>query len=712
MALREILAFFSTQVDTKNLDLGLAKVDAFAGRVASIVERPFNITLPVDQEIEAAKLKFTELEQAIQDKQLTVLVGGDTAGAQAELLELQAEAFRVQDSMQGLGEKIGTGAEMRLTELTSKLKALGDVKTADPKALRAIEVEAKLVEAQLKRLSEVDASNASLPKLKAQLAGVRSGLAPVEPAATKTGGAIASLAGAARSFLPALGTAALVGYAGHVVGLAGDLADLSVKMRMSVEEVQAWQMVARGAGADTGALEGGARALGNAMADAAKAGSEQEKAFAALGVSTKTASGVTRTISDVMIDVGAALNGVTDEATQMDLSNKLLGKSSQALLPIFKDGSEAARAQLEQFRENAAISQEFAEQSDELGDQMMVVKGEVMGAAAGFLKFLIPGLKFGLEGFRGLIRIVTPARVGLASITAGFVAWPMIAARIGSVVSGLGGMGGILGRLGGMLGRVAVFAARFVLPFLVLDDILVWLQGGDSLLGRWLEKLGGLGTSAAVLNDVRNMWEGLTGAIQICWNVLSGADVMANVSASQAKGLQEMSELWAGFSKMMGDVWSGVKNDAAFALTWIGDQLANLLAKIPLIGEDMAAAIRPVRDAEGKLPGEGKGVFDQDGFTGGGAGFTREAKFQMTDNVQAPAAAALPFQMFPDATVPAPPPALPPTITNSPTVQVTFNGVAGTPAELNTAAGRVVGAVEGKLQASNQAVARAAGVPI
>lgn len=708
MAVRELLAEFTTKFDSSNLDMANAKIDAFEGSLRSTFAfAEGGVQVPIALEVGNVQPKLDELSAQMADRQIQIMAGGDTSAAQEALAALEVEALQTQERLVHLGDELGLDASARLDALARQLQGLGDVRTADPKALREVRAEAILVERELTRIGQIDATNPSLPALQGQLKTLRGNLVP--PVQQATAG-IGGLTAAFRGMLPVIGAAAIANWGQSVVSAAGDVADLAVKINMTVEETQAWQMVLQGAGADLGALESGSRALGNAIADAGKAGSEQAKAFEALFGAGAALEVQARPLSEVMIDVGAALNEVENEAQRMDLANKLLGRGSQALLPVFKAGAAATREQLAAMKEHAAFSEAFAKESDELGDQMMVFKADLMGATAGVLKFFMPALKTTIDFFGKFLRAVTPARVALAGVTAGFAFWPTIAARVGTLVKGLGGMSGILSRLGGMLGRVAVFAARFVLPFLILDDIIVFLQGGDSLLGRWLEKLGGLGTSAQVLQDLSDLWNTLTGSIQIAWTTLTGGtDIMANLSADQIAALNRMAEMWDGFGSMMGDIWDGVKNDAAFALTWIGDQLADMLAKIPLIGEDMAAAIRPVRDAEGKLPGEGKGVFDQDGFTGGGQGLGRDKHFQMTDNVQVPPTVPG-FQMFPEAAVMAPPPPPGPTnIENNPNITANFYNT-GTPATADAAAGTVARGVTAKLKANNAAQARAAGV--
>src|SRR6185503_8496876 len=101
-------------------------------------------------------------------------------------------------------------------------------------------------------------------------------------------------------------------------------------------------------------------------------------------------------------------------------------------------------------------------------------------------------IALGAKGFFALIR-----------------ALPALAARlIGMSASGKA----LLGRLGLLraafitLGR---FVMRTVLPFLLLEDALTFLTGGDSVIGRALDKMFGPGTADQVRQWCKDLLEAI-----------------------------------------------------------------------------------------------------------------------------------------------------------------------------------------------------------
>jgi hypothetical protein len=82
------------------------------------------------------------------------------------------------------------------------------------------------------------------------------------------------------------------------------------------------------------------------------------------------------------------------------------------------------------------------------------------------------------------------------------------------ITAGGGAVLGWLKKLWPLLGRMARVLAPWLAWTLILDDIMVFLQGGDSALGRLLDTMFGVGTANGVLIELRDAWSSIREKIQ------------------------------------------------------------------------------------------------------------------------------------------------------------------------------------------------------
>jgi hypothetical protein len=182
---------------------------------------------------------------------------------------------------------------------------------------------------------------------------------------------------------------------------------------------------------------------------------------------------------------------------------------------------------------------------------------------------------------------------------------------------------------------------RFVLPFLLLDDLISFLKGEESVIGDILDAMFGAGAAAAVVRELRDAWEGVEGATSSLWDTLGllkdrlfetgeagqmtaeefemaflkSSEGIGKAFDSLFEGIGNIQEDWfeawkfawsdlAGWYK---DLWSGI-------LDWYVDMLSGALAKaqdfvskLPIIGsllgggEGAAAPARLAQNAQNGL---------------------------------------------------------------------------------------------------------------
>ena len=133
--------------------------------------------------------------------------------------------------------------------------------------------------------------------------------------------------------------------------------------------------------------------LARAMAGADDETKGAGAAFAALGVSTRDATGNLRPTVDVLTDVSKALAQYEDGTNKTVLVQALFGKTGQALMPMLKDLANAQKVA-------GTVTAEQAEAAEKLNVELGRIKQAVSIASVSIASKLIPDLAKLAEQFR------------------------------------------------------------------------------------------------------------------------------------------------------------------------------------------------------------------------------------------------------------------------------------------------------------------------
>jgi hypothetical protein len=357
-------------------------------------------------------------------------------------------------------------------------------------------------------------------------------------------GLIASLA-TVRNGLLALGAGAAVHGVRRLVDNIGDVKDAAARLGVSTDDFQRLNLLATQSSTSVEGLGTAFRTLATLAVNPTK---ESAAAFAKLGVSTKGANGQVKTSQELFFDVGEALSGVANETERSALAQQILGRSAQQLKPIFASGTEAFRAQRAALASMNVISADTIDQAEALGDTWTTIGPSLLAASEPLLKLLIPGL---VKLTEWLIKGIEVGGKWLKNTDLTSAGLTLLAAVLSmKVVPGLRlmvGLGG--GAVKSLLGLAGAGAkalwsfARLAAPLLALQDFIVFLQGGDSLLGRGLDAVFGEGAASGVLKALKD----LTAAFVDLWKWILG-----DGAGDKAKSLYR--ELTDGIALMVHDM--------------------------------------------------------------------------------------------------------------------------------------------------------------
>lgn len=392
-------------------------------------------------------------------------------------------------------------------------------------------------------------------------------------------GLFASLGGLKNAFLglgAGLGIIRLTQFTKATLEQVDALGKMSLAIGVNTDDLQVLGQFAVEAGTDLNAVQATIKTLARASSEASDGVAEYADTFKALGIEVDdAATGKLKPAIDLFFEVGGALGDMDNATKRLALSQEVFGKGAIKLLPGFKDGSKAAREQFKALQKIAVVYDK------DLIDSTQAFNDRLSRSALVFKRFAAGALKFLLPVFDGLLDATDAVDKGLSSLStslgrvpfkrlataAALVATKLIPiraiftaiiSRAAAMVGSFGGLTGILARLGRVLLVASRFILRFLLPFLIIDDIIVLFQKGDSAIGRFIDSMFGLGTANAVIDSIR------TG-----FNLVK--DAIFGTAQESSRSIARMLFLWDQF-------WDDIATFGPQAIDDLGDVQKAILA--------------------------------------------------------------------------------------------------------------------------------------
>jgi len=219
---------------------------------------------------------------------------------------------------------------------------------------------------------------------------------------------VAALAGSFSSLVPALSAAAVAQRVWSAGMKAGDLGEQAEQVGLTVDQLQAYRLVAAQAGIANEQLDGAMVKLTRSMGEAGGGNEELIAKFDKLGVKLLDGEGQLRKVGDVAPEVARGLLTVGSETERNALLMDLFGKSGMKMVTMLGDLSQGNEAVIASAKEQGAVvSGETAAAWDKLGDRMKVANMQLDAflATAG-APIAVSGLEHVLKVFESTRREV------------------------------------------------------------------------------------------------------------------------------------------------------------------------------------------------------------------------------------------------------------------------------------------------------------------
>jgi hypothetical protein len=242
------------------------------------------------------------------------------------------------------------------------------------------------------------------------------------------------------------------------IDAADELDELSQKAGISVEALSTLKLAAQHENVGAEAFATSLKKLSTAMFEAAAGSGENQRLFAALGITFRETNGDLRATDQVLRDLATRFQAMPDGPEKSALAVKLFGKAGTDMIPFLNRGAEGIQELTAQFRElGGEISGETATRAAEFNDDLNLLRAALQGVANRIAASVLPALG---DLARGLVE---SAKTGgsLRAILDGVV-WVLKTLALGAAVTGNGflalgeAMGaGLAAGVAGLKGNVA-----------------------------------------------------------------------------------------------------------------------------------------------------------------------------------------------------------------------------------------------------------------
>lgn len=414
----------------------------------------------------------------------------------------------------------------------------------------------------------------------------------------------------------AFGGAAIVGFANDLIATADATAKTADALGLGIKELQEWQHAAGLSGVATEQVTTSITKLGQKIAQAKDGNADLAKTFKGLGLDMDAlAETADRSFGDAFQMVGLALAGVEDKAQRTDLAMKLFEESGPKLFNLFKGGADSIDAMKREVTElGIAFEDDFARSAEGFNDNL----DRLGKAGKGFLLQVLEPIMPSLVEFTELM--VRGAKAAIPMVKQ-FVAFTKNSRLLEAAVAMLAGKALVIGianfgKLAGVLKLATSAAFRFLLPLVAIDDIIGFLAGDDSSIGRRLDEWFGEGTADNVRKTLQEISDAVRGTLQdigdrlkpiveewgpgilkfagvlagvalavkavkgamVAWNAVMALNPVALIGAAVVAALALIVAYWPEISGFFSDLWDKVKQVGSDIGDWFSATWARVLA--------------------------------------------------------------------------------------------------------------------------------------
>lgn len=293
----------------------------------------------------------------------------------------------------------------------------------------------------------------------------------------------------------------------------------------TTDELQRFRFAADQAGIGASVMDAAMRTLRQQVLAVTRWGGSGTYTTRLLGVSMRDASGHVKSTGQLMGELGVALSHVQSPYRRARIAAQLFGEEQARLLRPLLTNRDAMRGYFEDFEQlGGGISAESVEAGRQYTNQL----GRMRTAYDSLRSVVATGLLPVLSYFTGKV----------AELTGWMARMTRNSSIVQAVLVALGAVGTAIARqlIVAWFPVIAPFlpiAAAIGVVLLILDDLITMFRGGRSVIGDFIDALGGAGTAAQWVQDMRDGFGYIAGyAAEIARYVAEAYSYIAGPSAT------------------------------------------------------------------------------------------------------------------------------------------------------------------------------------
>jgi len=298
------------------------------------------------------------------------------------------------------------------------------------------------------------------------------------------------------------------------------MVQLSRETGTSIAAIQELGFAASQNGSDLNAVQSSIRELTKRAGEFARTGGGQaSEAFLQMGLSVRDANGNMKTADVIMNDLSGTMQSF-NKGEQADILDKL--GIDPSMIQLLNESSSEMKSLREEARSLGVITKEQADAAASLNDANTTLKFGLTGLKNSIAVGLAPTIQGIIEKFIGFLKAnkdlivngITKLADGIM-VLSGFI--KRIAPVVGIAVAVFGAWalatGGLTAIMGVLMSPVVLITAAIVAIVLVIDDLIVAFNGGNSVIGTFIKQITGFDIGPAMRNAVASIGEFVSLAI-------------------------------------------------------------------------------------------------------------------------------------------------------------------------------------------------------
>lgn len=353
------------------------------------------------------------------------------------------------------------------------------------------------------------------------------------------------------------------------VDAADALNDTSARLGVAAEDLQRYEYAAKMAGIESGAAGAALGIFNKQIGEAAGGNKGAIEAFSALGVSVKDANGEVGSTLGLLDVVAEGLKDLNSPQEKAAALMKLFGKQGAALAPMLEGGAAGLQEMYDQLEKTGGLlDQEYLDNVAKAGDAMDDFGYATRGAKAQITAGLLPAftwlVKKGTELIGSFVRLAKETNgVGNMMKILGIAGAGFLVLKFSNLIKTAGGLNKALKSAFNLGVKEMVIIGSIIVLLLLLEDLVTFIQGGDSVIGDFFEKFMGHEEALAFAQQLRDIWAEVGDSFKTVGPQLANIMTQLGPVAAQAipvlvKGLVQVIKLVSAGAALLGGFVSGI----------------------------------------------------------------------------------------------------------------------------------------------------------